>query len=412
MAVNLFDLLENEFSADVISNIAGYLGEPPPKTQAAIANAVPAIVCVLHQKVQASGGPTELFGVIQRGGFDGKAIGSLASLVGGPSGLADLVKTGTPLLATVFGARQAGVIEWLANASGLGKAPASALLALAVPVVLNLLGRQSLSAGGFTAVTIANLIKAQGSFLSSIAPSGLAPVLGIGQCGEVVPAPKASIAPPPAAAREPAREPESGLGWLQWLLPLLLIPLLFIGWRSCRTAPVREVAMPAQPAAPAPAPTPAPAATRLVQHTLSCGQTLDVAEGGIEQQLVAFVDDKGAAIDPNRWFSFDRLEFETDSAVLRPSSQAQLRNIVEIMQCYPNVELKVGGYTDSSGDDADNPTLSQERAESTMRALVDLGAPAARLSAEGYGEQYPVATNDTDEGRQRNRRIDVSVRKK
>jgi outer membrane protein OmpA-like peptidoglycan-associated protein len=261
-------------------------------------------------------------------------------------------------------------------------------------------------------VTIATLIKDQGSVLSSIAPSGLAPVLGIGHCGEVVPAPKASIGPPPAPVREPAREPESGLGWLQWLLPLLLIPLLFVGWRSCRPAPVREVATPAQTTAPAPTPTPAPAATVLVKHTLSCGQTLEVAERGIEKQLVAFVDDQGAAIDPDRWFSFDRLEFETDSAVLQPSSRAQLRNIVEIMQCYPNLELKVGGYTDSTGDDAYNLKLSQERAESTMRALIDLGAPAARLSAEGYGEQYPVASNDTDEGRQRNRRIDLSVRKK
>ncbi len=394
-----------------LAKVAGYLGESQPKTQAAIGNAVPAIMCALHQKAQTSSGPSDLFGMLQRGGFDGKAIGSLASVVGGTTGIADIVKTGTPLLATLFGSRQAGLIDWLAGASGIGKTSASSLLSLAVPVVLNLLGRQSLSAGGFNAATIANLIKGQGSFLSSIAPSGLASALGVSQCGEVVPAAKAYVPPPPAPVREPVREPESGLGWLKWLLPLLLIPLLFLGWRSCRTEPVREVATPAPVTTPAPTPAPAPALV-LVKHVLTCGQTLDVAESGIEKQLVAFVDDKAAAIDDTKWFSFDRLEFETDSAVLKPSSQAQLRNIVEIMKCYPNLELKIGGYTDNTGDDAYNLKLSQERADSTLKAMVDLGGSATRLSAEGYGEQHPVASNDTPEGRQRNRRIDLSVRKK
>jgi outer membrane protein OmpA-like peptidoglycan-associated protein len=76
------------------------------------------------------------------------------------------------------------------------------------------------------------------------------------------------------------------------------------------------------------------------------------------------------------------------------------------------VELKVGGYTDNTGDKAYNLKMSQERDRNTMNELVAGGVAASRLSAEGYGEQFPVATNDTDEGRQRNRRIDVNVTKK
>jgi outer membrane protein OmpA-like peptidoglycan-associated protein len=74
--------------------------------------------------------------------------------------------------------------------------------------------------------------------------------------------------------------------------------------------------------------------------------------------------------------------------------------------------VKIGGYTDDVGEEAYNLKLSQDRANSTMQALVALGVAPERMSAEGYGEQHPVADNTTEEGRQRNRRIDLRVTKK
>ena len=73
MAVNLFNVLDNEFSDDVIGKIASYLNEQPTKTKAGLANAVPAILCALHQKTATTAGQNDLFGVLQRGGFDGRA---------------------------------------------------------------------------------------------------------------------------------------------------------------------------------------------------------------------------------------------------------------------------------------------------------------------------------------------------
>jgi outer membrane protein OmpA-like peptidoglycan-associated protein len=69
----------------------------------------------------------------------------------------------------------------------------------------------------------------------------------------------------------------------------------------------------------------------------------------------------------------------------------------------------VGGYTDNVGDPAANLHLSQQRADTTAQAIVANGISASRLSAEGFGEQYPVGSNDNEEGRQRNRRIDLRV---
>ena len=117
-------------------------------------------------------------------------------------------------------------------------------------------------------------------------------------------------------------------------------------------------------------------------------------------------------IDRETWFSFDRLEFATDSPALLPGSAEQLRNIAEILKAYPNVSVKIGGYTDNIGDPTRNMKLSTDRATNTMNEIAKLGIAPSRLAAEGYGEQHPVADNSTEEGRQRNRRIAIRVTKK
>jgi outer membrane protein OmpA-like peptidoglycan-associated protein len=415
MAVNLFNVLDSEFSDDVVAKIGSYLNEQPAKAKVGLANAVPAILCALHQKTATTAGQNDLFGMLQRGGFDGRSHDNLGRIAASAGGLADLAKVGAPLLATLFGARQNPLIDWLASAAGIGKSASSSLLGLAVPLVLNVLGRQTASAGGFDVGTLTRLIKDQGVTLGSASPAGLAQALGVSHCGEA----PARVQPAAAPARPvpaPVREPESGGPW-RWLIPLLLLPLLFLGWRSCQREPAREAVAPTTTLAPRPAPTTtlAPAATAavgLIKRNLSCGQELEFAPNGIEAGLIGFIDDKTTVVDGKKWFSFDRLEFETDSATLKPSSRAQLRNIADILKCYSNVDLKIGGYTDNTGDKAYNLKLSQERARNTMNELVAGGVAASRLSAEGYGEQFPVASNDTDEGRQRNRRIDVNVTKK
>jgi K(+)-stimulated pyrophosphate-energized sodium pump len=94
------------------------------------------------------------------------------------------------------------------------------------------------------------------------------------------------------------------------------------------------------------------------------------------------------------------------------SSQEQLKNIAEILKAYPNVNVKLGGYTDNTGNAASNQKLSEDRATSVREELVNLGIDKDRLEAEGYGQEHPVASNDTEEGRAQNRRISIRVTKK
>ena len=77
---------------------------------------------------------------------------------------------------------------------------------------------------------------------------------------------------------------------------------------------------------------------------------LNIPGLGVESRLLAFIQDPSKNVDEVMWFDFDRLVFNTDSAQLRPESQEQLRNIAAILTAYPDVMLKVGGYTDNIGD--------------------------------------------------------------
>ncbi|ADB36809.1 sodium-translocating pyrophosphatase [Spirosoma linguale] len=133
--------------------------------------------------------------------------------------------------------------------------------------------------------------------------------------------------------------------------------------------------------------------------------------GKIEEQLIEFIN-SDKAVDKETWFDFDRLTFETGKATLKPESQVQLGNVAQILKAYPNVNVKVGGYTDNTGNANANLKLSGERASSVEAELEKLGIDKSRLEAEGYGQEHPVASNDTEEGRAQNRRISMRVTKK
>lgn len=117
-----------------------------------------------------------------------------------------------------------------------------------------------------------------------------------------------------------------------------------------------------------------------------------------------------ALLDPNKWFTIENLYFETGSSELKTGAEAQLLNLVEIMNAYPTMRIKLGGYTDNTGNEESNQKLSNLRAQTAKLKLLELGIAGDRVEAEGYGSQHPVCVaNDTDECKAKNRRIDVRV---
>lgn len=103
------------------------------------------------------------------------------------------------------------------------------------------------------------------------------------------------------------------------------------------------------------------------------------------------------------------LLFDFDSDRIRPDAAKNFQELANSLKKFGNSNLLIVGHTDSQGDDAYNMNLSQRRANSASAYLQSLGVPASRISTAGRGESEPVASNDTDAGRQLNRRVEVAI---
>ena len=105
----------------------------------------------------------------------------------------------------------------------------------------------------------------------------------------------------------------------------------------------------------------------------------------------------------------DGVTFDVGSVTLKPAFRETLDRVADSLIQYPDSLVDVYGHTDSTGSDAFNQTLSENRARTVMNYLVSKGVPAARLRSQGFGETMPVADNATAEGRAKNRRVEIKI---
>lgn len=105
----------------------------------------------------------------------------------------------------------------------------------------------------------------------------------------------------------------------------------------------------------------------------------------------------------------DGVTFAVNSAEISPGFQTTLDQIANSLVTYPNSLVDVMGHTDSTGSDSYNLDLSKRRADAVQNYLAMRGVSSARIESIGYGEAYPVASNDTPEGRARNRRVEIKI---
>jgi outer membrane protein OmpA-like peptidoglycan-associated protein len=150
--------------------------------------------------------------------------------------------------------------------------------------------------------------------------------------------------------------------------------------------------------------------------------TLRLANGGsiaavginsTESNLYRFLSDDQMQVDTvdltRGWYNFDRVYFEAGKATLTAASLSQLRNVAALLRAYPKARIKLGGYTDDTGTYKVNKALSEARARTAWASLVEMGISPSRVDARGYGPNYSIATNATEEGRAMNRRLSVKV---
>jgi len=279
---------------------------------------------------------------------------------------------------------------------------------MAAPLVMGLLS-QKVTQGGLNAASFGKLLTSEAPSLMGLLPSGLGTLLG------------ANLPKMPGMPAMPAMpEAKEGTKWL-WPLVIGLALVAGIFWLMNQgPAPavkdavkdVQATAKMAETAVSTTANSMWAALGDMFKRKLPNGLELDIPKLGVENRLIDFIEDAGKMVDKTTWFDFDRLLFDTGKATLQAASTEQLTNVSNILKAFPNVHLKIGGYTDNTGDKAANIKLSADRAATVRGELVKMGIEPARLASEGYGDEHPVADNATEEGRQKNRRVSMRVSKK
>ena len=107
--------------------------------------------------------------------------------------------------------------------------------------------------------------------------------------------------------------------------------------------------------------------------------------------------------------TLENIFFATNSYELRPESEVELKKLLDFLIKNPTLRVEISGHTDNIGDESDNMILSENRAKSVYNYLINKGINSSRLTFVGYGETKPIATNDTEEGRQKNRRTEMKI---
>lgn len=474
MSLNLMDLVKSQLGSGLMSTIAGHLGESEARTQSAVDGGLASIIGGLMGSASTTQSATSLLNLLMGKQQSSTSMGDLLGMIsGGGSSIGSLIQLGGPLLKTVFGDKLGGVVDAVSSSSGASKQSTSSLLGILAPLVMGALGKTARD-GGFNIGSLVGLLMGQKNHIQAAAPAGLASALGFSSFDSLFNSSKVTPIGYTAGGGSSSSSDNGGGGFMKWLLPLVLLGLLGFGamyfMKGCGKDAVDQTvegvggavdaagnavgdaanavggaadslataagnaaggavdaagnavggAVDAAGKAVGGAVDAAGEATsagwaalgKLMKRKLADGTELNVPEKGVENKLISFIEDKTKMVDKTTWFSFDRLLFETGKSTLKPESAEQVKNMAAILKAFPQVEIKLGGYTDNTGDAKKNLALSGERAKTVKAELVKLGTDAKRIATEGYGQEHPVADNATPEGRAQNRRIDVRVTKK
>ncbi len=418
--MNIVDTLKEMAGPAIAQQAATVLGESEDSVNGALGAAIPTALGALLGKVSdpgALGGILEAF----RSGTGGNLSDQLGGILGGTDD-SDEVKTSKSVLDNLFGENLNGVIEMLSKATGVKVNSAGGILALVGSLLGKFFGGKATSEG-LEVSGLADLLNSQKANILSALPAEASSMLGLVDLPKIampkVDVPK--VAAPAVPVSETSIQPTQGSNWLVPAFGAIVVASVI--WWFTRPTPVNPPEVKPAPssstqsegsAKPSKAdsngttmagePTQA-----IVTKVLPDGKKLAYKGDGIESQLVGFIEDASRPVDADTWFNFHGLNFGSSSATLKPGTYDEITNLAAILKAFPKVRLKVGGYTDDTGDANVNLQLSQLRADAVMTALVEAGVQPERLESEGYGSDYPVAGNDTEEGRAQNRRIAVRV---
>lgn len=404
MSLNIIDLIKGQLGPALVSQAASQYGESESGISKAIGGLLPAVVGGLANHAD---NPTVLDAITgaSNNGFLGNLLGtSNHSVI-------------SSLLSSIFGDKVGSIVNAIASFAGINNSTSSSLLNMVTGATLGSVGKYAAD-NNLDRSGISSLLRDQKGIVSTLLPAGLSLAsLGLGNFfGTDAPKvetervkvtthtdPKIDVTR--AGNTHVEVEKSNGSIW-KWLIPLLL--LLGAGYflMTKFKKPAENTTTTTTDTVNAVKDTVAKTTKKeLIDIDLN-GTKLKGYPNGLEASMIAFMKSEGyknAADDAalkDKWYNFDNVNFKIDSSTeLEPGSEGQIQNLAAILKAWPEAKIKIGGYTDKTGNEAHNKELSQKRADFIKAELGKLGVGAQVIGAEGYGSQFATvpATASNDE---------------
>lgn len=411
MSLNVIDLIKGQLGPALVSQAASQLGESESGISKAIGGLLPAVVGGLANN---SDNPAVLDAIT-----NASSSGILGNLLGGSTNNNSWISS---LLSLIFGDKVNGLVNTIATYAGISNNSSSSLLNLVTGATLGSIGKYA-SDNNLGQSGISNLLGEQKGIISTLLPAGLSLAsLNLGDWAKGYkfdndddkikvtsheePKIEVTRSTTPTGTYPDRNNNDGGGSIWKWLLPLLL--LLAAGyflWKQCNKKETTTTTTSSDSAtvssdttaavSTADTATTAAPATKVDETIDLNGVALKGYKGGMEDRMISFLKSDGyknakddAALK-DVWYDFDHVNFKMGSSTeLEAGSQGQLDNLVAILKAFPEAKIKVGGYTDKTGNEAANIKLSQARAEFIKAALTKAGVGAQVLEAAGYGSKF------------------------
>jgi len=470
MSVNLLDLVKDQVTGALVGNASKFLGESSDNTSSALGSIFPSILGKVVDMGSDEKGASSILDLVN--GTDDSVLDDIGGIFSKGSGSVNgLLNSGSGLLSGILGNKVGGLVDLVTGASGMKSSSSSSLMKMAAPFLFAIIKRKLAGKGVSALMSMLSGQKSHvsralpsgvGSLLglSSFGDgildkakdvvSGTADKVGEVGSGAVdagkkvvsgtadvvgdvahgtVDAGKKVVGGVADAGRTVVDAAPSGGGILKWLL-LGLLALLGLGYFGMRTGcnAVDNAAESVTGAAGAVVETTGDAVKG------AADVVGDVAEGAVDLASSAFANVNAAAksaLDNIKFaagsagaqmmdfidggfkgdgrVTFKNLSFASGSAAITGATAAEVDNLAAILKAYPDVKLSIDGYTDNTGNADANLKLSKDRADAVKARLAAQGINSSRITTRGFGAASPVASNDTNEGRAQNRRIEATI---
>jgi OOP family OmpA-OmpF porin len=392
----LIDSLTN-LIAPATGQIAAKLGESDAAVSHGVTSGLGSVLGGLLHKSKDTAAFGQIFDLISSPPPSTNLTGDLETAVGtlGTSG-GGAPSTATNFLGMLFGGQTNAIADLLGRTAGFKKSTSALmLLNFAAPMVLNFFGKK-IRDDGLNAGSLTNLLTSERDSIVAAAPPGFMNVLGSApQTPYVERELRRTATPADRPYIGDTRTERSG----RWLWPAVGVAAAVLAWIAISQSRPHRVARRVTAGVSA-MDTMANRTGRVIdtaggevnisglgalgKRRLPNGIIINVPAFGMESRVLGFIEGPQSASELAT-FDFDRLTFDQGSAHVQPGSLDQLNNVASIMRAYPDVTVKISGFSDNAGSPVSNLKLSQQRANAVKQALVASGIASSRMTTEAGG---------------------------